>query len=280
VDVQEVIYIGAEDRANAVHDVDGALIYRLRNRLLPLVDLAAQFHVEPVRGEDGIAVIVVETAGRRFGIVVDGIGDTTDVVVKPLTRATRSIRLFAGVAILSDGEPSLILDVAGLASGTGIGTTRADVADADADDRGHGSEDLASALLLASGVDGGRIAVEMTVVRRLEEIATESVERSGPLEVVQYRGAILPLLRVADVLKNPGPPAPSVGVLHTVVCESSIGLVGLVVGHIEDVVPQPAATPQPSSRRGVIASLVVDNRVTELLDVEALIADSGLGRTA
>jgi chemotaxis signal transduction protein len=89
---------------------------------------------------------------------------------------------------------------------------------------------------------------------------------------------------VADLLSN-GTPAPTTDELHTVVCKSSVGLVGLVVGRIEDVVPQPAASattppPQPPSRRGVIASLVVDDRVTELLDLETLVADAGIPRTA
>jgi two-component system, chemotaxis family, sensor kinase CheA len=121
----------------------------------------------------------------------------------------------------------------------------------------------------------------MSAVRRLEQISCESVERSGPIEVVQYRDGILPLVRISDRLPNGRPPAPDTDVLHTVVCESSIGLVGLVVGRIDDVVPRPStvASPQPPSRRGVIASLVVDDHVTELLDVELLIADAGVWST-
>ena len=83
-------------------------------------------------------------------------------------------------------------------------------------------------------------------------------------------------------MSRASPTEPEPTVLQTVVCESSIGLVGIVVGRIDDVLPQPAtvATPQPPSRRGVIASLVVDDHVTELLDVELLIADAGVWSTA
>jgi two-component system chemotaxis sensor kinase CheA len=276
VDVQEVLHIAAADVVTSVCDVEGALIHRRRGRLLPLVDLAAHFHVESDRGDDGLTVIVVETVGRRFGIVVDAIRDATEVVVKPLTKATRSIREFGGLTILSDGEPSLILDVAGLASVLGITATRED----DTADRAFEPDDTASTLLLASGTDGSRLAIAMGIVRRLEEIACGSVERSGPLEVVPYRGGILPLVRVADLLSNGASPAPLADVLHAVVCDSSIGLVGLVVGRIEDIVGEPAAVPQPPSRRGVIARVVVDGRATELIDVETLIVDAGLGKTA
>jgi two-component system chemotaxis sensor kinase CheA len=277
VDVHEVLRIAAEDMAATVHDVDGARIYRLRDRLVPLVDLAEQFHLDRPSGAESLVVVVVETNRRRFGIVVDAIGDTTDVVVKPLTRAIRSIRMFAGITILGDGEPALILDVAGLASSAGITATR----DHDDAERRVEPEDAASMLLVASGADDSRVAIGMAAVRRLEQIASDSVERWGPFEVVQYRGGILPLVRVADMLPNGTPTAP-VDVLHTVVCESSIGMVGLVVGRIEDVVARPvaAAGGQPPDRRGVIETLVVNSRVTELLDVEMLIADAGIGRTA
>ena len=282
VDVQEIVYIASEEMDATLHDLDGALIYRLRDRLLPLVDLAAQLHLESNRQGDGLIVIVVQSAGRRFGIVVDSIGDTTEVVVKPLTLATRSIRCFGGVTLLSDGEPALILDVGGVALAAGVGVTRDD-----AEDRQVGPQEqtTTASLLLASDAYGSRLAVDMSSVRRLEQISSESVERSGPIEVVQYRGGILPIVRVADWL-----PSGSVAtatkrdgdVLHAVVCESSIGLVGIVVGRIDDVVPRPStvATPQPPSRRGVIASLVVDDHVTELLDVELLIADAGVWSTA
>ena len=280
VDVKEIVYIAAEDMATMLHDLDGALIYRLRDRLLPLVDLATQLHVASSRKAAGLIVIVVETTGRRFGIVVDAIGDTTEVVVKPLTLATRSIRSFAGVSLLSDGVPALILDVAGVALSAGITATRDD-----ADDRPvePAPESAAGSLLMASDDAGSHIAIDMSTVRRLEQISGESVERSGPIEVIQYRGGILPLIRVANHLPS-GPLSGRANshVLQTVVCESSIGLVGIVVERIDDVLPRPAtvATPQPPSRRGVIASLVIDNHVTELLDVELLIADAGVWSTA
>jgi two-component system, chemotaxis family, sensor kinase CheA len=282
VDVEEIVYIAADEMDRTLHDLDGALIYRLRDRLLPLVDLAAQLHLESNRKADGLIVIVVQSAGRRFGIVVDSIGDTTEVVVKPLTLATRSIRCFGGVTLLSDGEPALILDVGGVALTAGVGVTRHDAEDRHVEPQ---EQTTTASLLLASDAYGSRLAVDMSSVRRLEQISSESVERSGPIEVVQYRGGILPIVRVADWLPN-GNVATATkrdgDVLHAVVCESSIGLVGIVVGRIDDVVPRPStvATPQPPSRRGVIASLVVDDHVTELLDVELLIADAGVWSTA
>ena len=277
VDVQEVVYIAPDETTTMVHDLDGALVCRLRDELLPLVDLASLLRLDSNRRADGLVVVVVHTSGRRFGIVVDEIGDTLDVVVKPLTRATRTIRCFGGVTILGDGQPVLILDMPGVAVGAGITVARDDTASRVVEPVHDAT--TTDSILLAYDAAGSRVAVEMSTVRRLEQISPASVERAGPAEVVQYRGGILPLVRLADLLESSGPAVSQDGVLHTVVCETSIGLVGIVVGHIDDVVPRPAtpAAHQPPSRRGVIESLIVDNRIAELLDVELLVADSGVG---
>ena len=149
----------------------------------------------------------------------------------------------------------------------------------------HAVIDAGSSLLVASNADGTRIGIELSVVQRLEQFAGDQVERSGPREVIQYRGTILPLIRVAEILPRHPEAAPlgalcdASAPLKAVVCRSSAGLVGLVVEQIDDVVSMPTGAPQPLDRRGT-ASLVVGDRVTQLLDVEALIADVGLERIA
>ena len=121
VDVQEVVHLDRRCGARSVDDLDGARLHRLRDRLLPLVDLADQLGVTAAATPAGeLMVVVVEIAGKRFGLVVDAIGDTTEVVVEPLTRATRSIAVFGGVTILADGRPTLILDLSALAAAAGV----------------------------------------------------------------------------------------------------------------------------------------------------------------
>lgn len=284
VDVQEVIHFEVDEVEGAVEDIDGARMHRLRGRLLPLLSLEEQLGLQPIEGEGsaGLTIVVLESGGRRFGLAVDAVGDAIEAVVKPLTSATLSITAFAGVTILSDGRPSLILDVAGLATRAGI-VSAGEVAVAVQD---PGIDPAGAGLLIATGADRGKLAVPMGAVVRLEQFLPEAIERSGPLEVTQYRGGILPLVRVGDALaeRRAEPRAelevPSTDALQVVVCETSLGLVGLVVHRIEDVAAEPSVPPQPPSRRGVAASVVVDGWVTEILDVEALIVDAGLRRTA
>ncbi len=281
VHLREVTHLDAAQVADRVDVVEDARLLRLRGRLLPLVDLAGRLGVSTQRTDQALVVVVVETEGRRFGLVVDDVGDTVDAVVKPLPRLLRSIPVFAGTTILGDGQPAMILDASGLAAAAGIAATDQLVG-------GEGGDLGASAagLLLATGPDGGRLAVRVAQVRRLESFAAERVERAGEVELVQYGEEILPLLRVADFLperrqsdREQGPSPASEGVA-AVVCETSRGPVGFVVSSIDDVVAEPAVPRQPASRPGVEACVVIGERVAELLDVEALAAAAGIGRAS
>ena len=276
VEVEEVVHLDERDLERSVDDVAGARMYRLRGRLLPLVDLASQFGLAPDQPCRSLTLVVIDAAQKRFGLVVDGVGDMTDVVVKPLTAATRSIDVFAGVTVLGDGCPALILDSAGLATRAGIiggaGASAPGAPEATLTDRDP------FGLLVFSSPDGGRFAVRMSDVSRLEQFPREAVERTGTIDVVQYGDAVLPLVRVLDAFGNIGSPAAVLPneaseMLQTVVCRSQHGAVGLVVHGIEDIVTEPPAPAQASDRRGVAATFVVDNRVTELLDLEVLLAD-------
>ncbi len=126
----------------------------------------------------------------------------------------------------------------------------------------------ASDLLIVGTGGGHRLAVPLAVVRRLEQFSPESIEYAGDVGMVQYGETLLPLVRLSDALGGDGPPSADAVVLHTVICRTSGGDVGIVVDRIEDIVSEESPVSHPTRRRGVDSTLVVDDRVTELLDVE------------
>jgi two-component system chemotaxis sensor kinase CheA len=285
VDVEEVLHLDSGEAAG-VERIQGAGLHRLRGRLLPLVDLAEALGGEATPGDAGLTIVVVTAAAKRFGLVVDSVGDMIETVVKPLPVAMRSVPAFGGVTILGDGRPSLILDVGGIAALAGIvagstdgmdsATASGDGADRRADaDSAAIPADSEQSLLVARDEGGGRVAVYLRSVHRLEQFDAGSVEHIGANDVVPYDGAILPLLRFGMLDARPVDPLLT-SRLQTVVCNSSVGLIGLVVKTIDDVVATPASPRQAPSRRGVSATLVLDAGVTEVVDLEVLIADAGL----
>jgi two-component system, chemotaxis family, sensor kinase CheA len=279
VHLREVVRLDPAQAAAQVDVVDSARLLRLRGRLVPLVELRDRLGLGSTAEAAELVVVLVESDGRRFGIVVDGVVDTIDAVVKPLPRLVRRTNVFAGSSILGDGTPCLILDLLALATAGGIAPGDAD----GHDDMGAAPAQVGSSLLLASAPDGGRLAVRLAEVQRLESFDRADVEHAGQTEVVQYRGELLPLVHVADVLPERReadrgtPTAPTSGQLPVIVCRTPVGPVGFVVGSIDDVVQEPPTPRQPASRRGVSACLVVQDRIAELLDLEALTVEAGIG---
>ncbi|MET7427350.1 chemotaxis protein CheA, partial [Dactylosporangium sp. NPDC005555] len=198
VAVHELVYLDGQS-GRVVEHAMGAQVYRLRGKLLPLVYLDETLGLardgERDRDRD-VYVAVLQAEGKRFGLVVDRVLNTEEVVVKPLTSRFKDIGVYAGATLLGDGRVALILDVASLARRAQLA---AGAEDKDADTavrRGNGN----GGRLLIAGVGDRRVAIPLDMVTRLEEFPVERIERTGSREVVQYRDQILPVLRLSHML--------------------------------------------------------------------------------
>jgi two-component system, chemotaxis family, sensor kinase CheA len=258
-----------------------APVFRLRNQLLPLVFLEEVLELPGGRRGSGAATVIVLQAGESlFGLVVDAVEDTAEIVVKPLGRHLRSLRMYAGATVLGDGRVALILDVPGLAQHAHVtsGETKRErtVAVPAAPDAARGRD----ALVLLRNRDGGRMALAMSRVARLEEFPRSVVERVGGREVVQYRNEILPLIELATALPErrtgnrppvDGEQAAAPEHLQVIVASSGGRRLGLVVDRVIDIVEESLEGLRPASRAGVRGCAVIRGRVTEVLDVDAVL---------
>ena len=272
VNLLELVRIEKDKAATAIEDVYGAPVYRLRGQLLPLVYLSKELGM-PASDASSINIVVLQADVTQFGVVVDSVLDTGEIVVKPLDKQLKSLSVFAGATIMGDGNVALILDVFGLGSrahavGKGRESKTAAVAAA-----GEAKEPL----LLFQSPDDGRMAIPLSQVVRLEEMEAAKVEAAGEVEVVQYRGEILPLVRVFQVLperrRNPRNPDAGVApdVLPVVVHSHNGRHVGLVVGKIIDTVEESINLQRSASRAGIKGCIVINSKVTEILDVESVV---------
>ncbi|MHC4731290.1 MAG: chemotaxis protein CheA, partial [Planctomycetota bacterium] len=196
--LRELHRLEGTERIEAVHD---APVFRLRGRLLPLVylDLTLGLRAgDAPRNGDTVFIAVLETEEQRFGLVVDRILDTQETVVKPLGLPLERIPVYAGATILGDGTVALILDVAGLAERAGISgeTPGATWEEEEEPVRAEPTERF----LLVQGPDDGRVVLPLDMVTRLEEFPVSKIELAGDRAVVEYRGRILPLIRVTAIL--------------------------------------------------------------------------------
>jgi len=224
-----------------------------------------------------VNIVVLEADGQPFGLVVDEVNDTQEIVVKPLAKQLKDISVYAGATIMGDGEVALILDVVGLAQRSrilaeGHGRAREKVESAASESSAHKQK-----LVLFTGNGGARMAVPLSMLARLENIALARVERSGRHWVTQYRGQILPLLHSSQAIEGEasseleGLASPGAASLQVLVLEHEHKSFGLVVNQILDIVESTLEPRFSSTRAGVLFSAVIADRVTELLDVPALL---------
>ncbi|MSU60945.1 MAG: chemotaxis protein CheA [Pedosphaera sp.] len=284
VNLVELVRMEIGQGNRGVEMIYGVPVYRLRGNLLPLVYLNKELKLEsdeegkqrqPAQ-DDAINIVVVEADGRQFGLVVDAINDTEEIVVKPLGKQLKSLTFCAGATIMGDGRVALILDVMGLAQHARVISEEHDRSRRDeVPKRAVSSEEKQSLLLFDVG-DQRQMVIPLSMVARLEEVAPSEVEWTGNQEVVQYRGQIMLLIRVANYLAASQSAEPlksknGQDTMQVVVYSDHGRSVGLVVGRIRDIVQQTLEVKRQVHQNGVIGSTVIQDRVTDLLDVAGII---------
>ena len=262
------------DGLSALEQIQGAPVYRLRGNLLPLVYLDRELAVGPGqldRHRSIVYILVLQAEERQFGLVVDDVVDTEEIVVKPLGKQLKGIPAYAGATILGDGRVALILDVLALAQQANVLTAGRDRGLSERIGRGGTADADVDALLVVGLGKGRRLGIPLAMVTRLEEFPTSTVERSGTKEVVQYRGQILPLVRLDAFLGSWSDAAEGDAPLHVVVYSDGDRSVGLVVDAILDIAEEAIVARSESDDHGLLGSAVVQGHITELLDVRAAI---------
>ncbi|MBY0228820.1 MAG: chemotaxis protein CheW [Gemmataceae bacterium] len=273
VNLLELVHLDAEQARTQVESLYGTAVYRLRGNLLPLVYLDDLLKVDRQREPDGTSVVVLQADGRLFGLVVDGIHDTEEIVVKPLGKHLKAVPLFAGATIMGDGQVVLILDTLGVAQASGVVSEGREQARAAAAREEAAPEQRETLLVFEVGRDG-RAALPLGSVARLEEFPRSAVEKASGQPVVQYRGKLLPLVPLARVCPWAEARPEADGPLQVVVCADQQRQVGLVVDRILDIV-ETTLDVTLGRGTGLLGTAVVQQRVTDLLDVAGLMASVG-----
>lgn len=298
VNLLELVRLEGE-QIKSIEMFHGTPVYRLRGRLLPLIYLNQELQSETKIVENGkksqfdideaLNIVVVQATDKPFGLVVDAINDTQEIVVKPLGKQLKSLACFAGATIMGDGKVALILDLHGIAQKTHMTEAQEKAILADENSRRESSEPPQQ-LLVFQGPDCRRMAIHLSRVCRLEEFPRHLLERVGKQDVVQYRNQIMPVIYLSAVFGSDedsanlgqnglgGRSRPADDKLPLVVV--SIGSehqVGLVVDRILDIVEQSIDIKGAATQAGISYCAVIQGQVTEILDVDAVISNNLFG---
>jgi two-component system, chemotaxis family, sensor kinase CheA len=261
--VVELVRVRSDSEHRIEHIKDAAVL-RLRNKLLPLVHLKVLLEIDEgadCQAENGF-IVVTQVGSQTFGIVVDAVFHTEEIVVKPMSSKLRHIPLFAGNTILGDGSVIMIIEPNGIAQSVGNVVIDRDAAAAEQEaDRQDTDSGIESMLVFRAGSPQPR-AVLLSLVTRLEEIDVGKIESANGRSLVQYRGQLMPLIPVNDEVR-----IKSTGKQPLLVFSDEGRSMGLVVDEIVDIVEQRLDIELVSQRPGVLGSALIRSQATEVIDI-------------
>ena len=264
--VVELVRTG-EAAGHPVEMINDTAVLRLRDKLLPLIDFAQLLGLKndeasPRRVRDmGLTAVVIQVGASVFGVLVDKVFRTEEIVVKPMSRVLRNVRMFSGNTILGDGSVIMIIDPNALSSVIGSVDAQAELAHAASIETAVVDEGRTALLLFRAGSQTLK-AVPLSLITRLEEVPVDAIERCNGRDVVQYRGALMPL-----VYMQTEPLRRADGMQPVLVFTEARRPAGLGIDEIVDIVEEPLTIDLQTDTPGVIGAAIIRDKAVEIVDV-------------
>ncbi len=281
VSLDELVRLRAGDDRSRVENVQGREVMRLRGKLLPLVRLSNLLGHDPIEtlvAEDELErirratnILVLKMGENRYGLVVDEVMDSEEIVVKPLPGMLKDSKCYAGATIMGDGGVAMILDVVGIADEASLRFTDVESAETtNALSHAYLERTESQTLLLFRNHETERFALNLDLVARIEKIDSDAIERIGDREYLKYEKDSLRLLRLHDFMPikalDDEPEE-----LFVIIPKLVKYPLGIVVTACEDVISTRAQVDRDSIRgTGVIGSAVIEGELTTFLDIYSL----------
>jgi two-component system chemotaxis sensor kinase CheA len=270
--LSELVHISSEQDATVIEWIENAPLYRLRGNMLPLIFLDRILGKPALAGpiEHDRYIAVLDAEGRRFGLVVDGLADPEEIVVKPLSAVLKQIGFYSGATVLGNGNLALILDPGALANKAGAAQEAEEE-----QKRIQAGDEFAEAiaaefLLIEAG--GRQVAIPLGDVLRIERLARKRIEYLGNRPVLNFNGNLLPVEDQAGVLDRDQDSEQQISV---VVCRDGNRQVGFVVEHVLDVAAGSDLSEAGTEVHAAGVTLLKD-RVTNVVDMRSISALQGV----
>lgn len=274
-EVAEVVCLSNFKDSKVLHHIEGSLILRHHDELLPLVDLAKVMgNTNSLAKEEVLNVVIVRSAGYKYGIIVDKILDIQEIVVKELSEQFKDTEYFMGVTFVGHGELALILDLGRIAIKVDLKV----VENVNLSDSNF-IVDLKSTtmeFMQFNFKNSKNYAFPLSIVNRLEEIKTNTIEFTGSIPIVHYRNESLPLLFIerqlamcpaTDTLLSYYP-----DLVKVIVVNLHNKIFGIVVQEILDIgITSEQVETDSIDRQGFMGTIFIANKTISILDINFLI---------
>jgi two-component system chemotaxis sensor kinase CheA len=270
--VLELVRLGAQHR---IERIKSAPVLRLRQRLLPLIELKKALALGACDDSSGF-VVVTQTGSQMFGAVVDNVFHTEEIVIKPVSSKLRHIEIYSGMTILGDGSVIMVIDPNVLAQSLGdVATPRSDAVSDAVEPQPSSRHDAVPLLLFRAGSERLKV-VPLPRVNRIEEIDCRAIKVADGEYIVQYRGELMPLIGF-DLQARCESEAPQPVLVFTERDRS----IGLLIDEIVDIAEEKLDVKVVGDRTGILGYAIVKGAMTEVVDVDFFLQRGGLvGRAA
>jgi len=262
INVLEIVKISKES-AMSIETINSRPILRLRGKLLPLISLTETLELGNFEPEDDEVInfiVICEIGKYNFGIIVQEVFETEEIVVKPVAPILKDIDVYSGCTVLGDGSVIMILDPNGIAKSCGEIMQAVDKqGDIDHEEKMAGEE--SSFIVFRAGNETPKV-VPLELISRLEEIDVSLIEYSRGMPVIQYRGD---LMRIVQIDKNYK--IPEEGIQEMLVLSNNDNVMGLVVEEILDIAKCQISHQMSGDKSGYLGSIVIDGKTCDVIDV-------------
>lgn len=308
VNLQEIVRIKPGDASRKIEYINNAEVLRLRGRLLPVVHLAdvlgiKRTYVDPATGErkkekrkllfshkqiihtvpgeekdlrsqdflDVVRILVIKIGSRRLGIAVNKIHASEQILVKPLPVHIKNCICYSGVTILGDGKTVMILDPGGIIEKANLrfveGADEKKLTElAYENERIREQQNLL--IFKCSGPE--TLAIDLSMVSRVEEINSEDIESIGDKEYIKFRGDTLRVIRPEDFLPLNNQKTKT-DKLYVIIPKLVKRKIGIVIEKIHDTVQTGISLKQDDiTAKGFIGSTILNNKIVLLLNIYEL----------
>lgn len=274
--ILEVIRVEKSQIPTMIEKIEDFSIYRLRGQLIPVLYLEETLQIPSTIDFPEMYLLIFQVENYRFGIGVNEIQDTQEIVVKKLGQQVKNIPCFGGVTILGNGEIALILDILGIAQHSGIISKMRSYLMSSSPTIVSSTlkeeQIIRKKILLVQIGHTGLLGIFLSRIVRLEEISKNSIEkRFNQQDVIQYRSRIIPLLYLDQLLQKTSPKTSSSDFLLTVICSYQEYYVGIVVDKIIDILEEEIDFSETFCEKENVKPIVFNNKVVDLVNLEKMI---------
>ena len=273
VSILELVKLDLFLEENSIEDFYGVKVFRLREKLVPLLFLSERLDADkkvPL-GDAALNIAILQANDVRFGLVVDKIFNIQDVVVKPLDSLLKGVPNFSGATLLGNGRVALILDIDGIAAGADLAAKSQEIPIRPAYEASEmQSEEVAMLLFDLAG--GHRMAIPLDLVERIASIDEGEIQKNGNREVVHYSNEIMHLIRVGEYIDGTQTSRGEAGALPVIIPRVGSGLIGLAVHCTHDIVfvSKRLHIVNPP-QKGIAGCALLDDLIINVIDLDEIL---------